>query len=174
MKTYLLKRDLFEENDEYYTPKFVIEPLIPFIKKFKRVWCPFDTNNSNFISVLKDNGFEVINTSRELDFFTNAIDCDVIISNPPFSLKLNVLQRLYDLKKPFAFLLPMTILNYNEINKFFLDKRLELIIYDKKVSFNGKTSSFNTSWFCNGINENQITFLEISKNGSSKKYEVKK
>jgi hypothetical protein len=95
---------------------------------------------------------------------------DYIISNPPFSIKLKVLERLYNLDKPFAMVLGLPILNYQEIGQFFLDKPLQLLIVDKKVSFDGNTSSFNNSYFCNKMLPRDLMFRHLEHNNSGKHY----
>ena len=47
-------------------------------------------------------------------------------------------------------LLGLPILNYQEIGHFFWqnDSDVQFLIFDKKVSFDGNTSSFNNSYFC--------------------------
>ena len=30
-------------NDEFYTPNYAIEPLLKYLPKGSRIWCPFDT-----------------------------------------------------------------------------------------------------------------------------------
>lgn len=41
-------------GDEYYTPENAVEMILPVIRKnqFKTVWCPFDTDKSNFVKLL--------------------------------------------------------------------------------------------------------------------------
>lgn len=89
-------------NDEFYTPKYAILPIIKYItqKGFRTIWCPFDTEDSLFVKVLKDKGFKVINTHISQgdsgDFFQIEPDgYDCIISNPPYSLKNEVFERLF-------------------------------------------------------------------------------
>lgn len=40
-------------NDEFYTPKYAITPLLKYIKPSSRIWCPFDTIQSNFVNLLR-------------------------------------------------------------------------------------------------------------------------
>ena len=40
-------------NDEFYTPNYAIEPLLKYIKPNSVIWCPFDTEESNFVKMLK-------------------------------------------------------------------------------------------------------------------------
>ena len=160
----------FNEKDEYYTPKILVEPILKYIKPNSTIWCPFDTEDSEFVILLKEAGHKVINSHIWLgqDFFeyepSEQYDC--IISNPPFTKKLAVLDRLYKLNKPFAMVLGLPILNYQEVGEFFLDKELQLLIVDKKVSFDGNTASFNNSYFCKGILPRDIIFEHLSHNNS--------
>lgn len=148
-----LNKKSFIEKDEYYTPEILVKPILKYIHKNWVVWCPFDTNKSEFVIALRNKGCKVIAThiwmGDEYDFFKyepkEHYDC--IISNPPFTKKLDVFKRLYKLNKPFAMICGLPILNYQEIGSFFLNKKLQLLIVDKKVSFNGKTASFNNSYF---------------------------
>ena len=170
-----LRKDSFNEKDEYYTPKILVEPIIKYIKNGSIVWCPFDTEKSEFVICLKENGFEVIYSHiwDGKDFFKyEPENYDCIISNPPFTKKLDILRRLYELDKPFAMILGLPILNYQEIGAFFLDKKLQLLIVDKKVSFDGNTASFNNSYFCYNLLPRDIIFEHL-KNNNSKKHFIK-
>ena len=46
-------------NDEYYSPKNVVNIILPYIQKsgYKNIWCPFDKKESNFVKIFKENGF---------------------------------------------------------------------------------------------------------------------
>lgn len=46
------------KNDEFYTPYYAIEPLLKYIKPNSTIWCPFDTNDSQFVKVLKWGGIQ--------------------------------------------------------------------------------------------------------------------
>lgn len=173
MKSWL-KTGSFNEKDEYYTPSILVEPIIKYAKKLGGiVWCPFDTENSEFVILLRKGGLEVIHSHiwEGKDFFDYEPDkYDCIISNPPFTRKLEVLDRLYKLNKPFAMVLGLPILNYQEIGSFFLDKELQLLIVDKKVSFDGNTASFNNSYFCYKFLPKDIVFEHLDNNNSKKHY----
>jgi hypothetical protein len=161
-----------KKNDELYTPEILVKPILKYLKPNSIVWCPFDTENSEFVICLRKTGHNVLYSHiwSGQDFFNYEPDkhYDYIISNPPFSLKLKVLDRLYELNKPFGVLFGLTILNHQEIGDFFLDKKLQLLIVDKKVSFNGHTSSFNTSYFCNHLLPRDLIFEHLENNNSNK------
>lgn len=37
-------------NDEFYTPRYAIEPIAKYIPKGSTIWCPFDTEQSEKIN----------------------------------------------------------------------------------------------------------------------------
>ena len=45
-------------NDEFYTPKYAIEPILKYLDSKKTIWCPFDTEDSLFVKTFKQNGFK--------------------------------------------------------------------------------------------------------------------
>lgn len=163
----------FNIKDEYYTPRILVEPIIPFVKPNSVVWCPFDTKDSEFVKALTEAGHKVIHSHiwDGKDFFEYEPNgYDYVISNPPFSRKLEVLERLYKLGKPFAMVLGLPILNYQEVGTFFLDKDLQLLIVDKKVSFDGNTASFNNSYFCYKMLPKDLMFVSLRHNNSRKHF----
>lgn len=162
-------------TDEMYTPKLMVDPIINHIPPGARIWCPFDEENSEFVLTMKENKIDVtyshIKTGQ--DFFKyEPFSYDMIISNGPFSMKKSILERLYDLKVPFAVIFGMTIINYQEIGHFFYKKNsdVQFMIFDKKVSFNGGTSSFNCSYFCRDFLPQQVKFEHLPHNNSMGHY----
>lgn len=53
---------------------------------------------------------------------------------------------------------------------FFIDKNLQLLIVDKKVSFDGNTASFNTSYFCKDILPKDLIFYHLENNNTGKNF----
>jgi len=173
------KRNNWVKKDEYYTPKLLVDVIIPYLKPKSTIWCPFDTENSEFVLNLQEAGFKVIYSHiwEGKDFLTwePEEDYDYIISNPPFSIKLKVLEKLFKLEKPFAVIMGLPILNYQEVGNFFYEQqengnRLQLLIVDKKVSFDGNTASFNNSYYCSKLLPHDIIFAHLSHNNSKKNY----
>lgn len=168
-----LNKSMKNKNDERYTPPILVKPILEFIPKDKIVWCPFDTDNSEFVIAFRERGNKVIATHicNGIDFFKyTPEEFDYIVSNPPFTEKLRVLDRLYNLGKPFALLLNIECLNYQVVGKFFLEHPLQLLIVDKKVSFDGNTSSFNSSYFCNKMLPKDLMFVHLEHNNSGNNF----
>lgn len=161
-----IKRGSF---DELYTPPYAIHPLIKYIPRdIKKVWCPFDKEDSEYVKILKENGFEVIFSHIEDDknfFEYEPEDYDMIISNPPYSIKKDVLKRCYSLNKPFALLLPITSLEGIYHSKMFRENGIGAVILDKRIDFNGKGKCwFNTSYLIHHrLYDGRIFFEEIKK-----------
>lgn len=154
-----------EKNDELYTPKEAILPILKYLDKSKTYWECTDFGGSNITKILKENGFKVINTNKvELDFLLDdPLDCDVIITNPPYSIKDKFIKRCYEIGKPFMLLLPLTALEGKERNKLYKQYGIELIILNKRINFMKEKNNvwFNTSWFCRGIADRQLNFEEV-------------
>ena len=169
-----INKSMKNKNDEMYTPPILVNPILKYLKPNSTIWCPFDTEHSEFVIQLIKEGHTVIYSHiiNGQDFFEYEPfeDYDYIVSNPPFSLKLKVMERLYKLNKPFAMLMNIECLNYQVVGNFFLDKPLQLLIVDKKVSFNGNTSSFNTSYFCKDVLPKDLMFTHLEHNNTGKNF----
>lgn len=173
MKTRRTKKRDYSKNDEYYTPKILVDPIISYIPPKSTIWCPCDTENSEFVINLRESGHNVIygHIKDGKDFFEYEPEhYDYIITNIPFSQKLRFLERLYQLNKPFAVLLNLECLNYNAVSEFFVGKNLEQLIVDKKVSFDGNTAAFNTSYFCNMVLPEKTIFHHLEHSNSGKNF----
>lgn len=162
-------------GDEQYTPKYGVEVLLPHIQhlKDKIIWCPFDKDDSQFVKVLRENGFNVVRSHLEdgKDFLTYQPEkWDVIISNPPYTNKRIFWERALDLKKPFALLLPLNILSDSVINVTMKEREREfqLLIPSRRMRFYNASSgevgnqpTFKASYFGVNIFKQQIILQEM-------------
>ena len=146
------------KNDECYTPDYAVEPILKYIKlhiqKKKNdliVWCPFDTEDSEFVKqISKLENVEVVysHISNKKDFFTyEPKQWDIIVSNPPFTNKRKYFERALSFNKPFALIMTNVWLNDSAPKKLFKEKELQLLMFEKRIKFK-----------CNGIINNKITF----------------
>lgn len=146
-------------SDEQYTPEYAIIPLLKYLKKDIVIWCPFDTKDSKYVEVFTKKGYKVIYS--HIDNGQNFFDYepsehyDIIISNPPFSIKDAVIERLYELNKPFAILLPIPALQGQKRFKYF-QQGLQLLSFNKRIHFYTNLESkeimkgtpFGCAYFC--------------------------
>ena len=103
------------KNDECYTPAYGVAPIIKYIPPKATVWCPFDTNESEFVKQINENGNKVIashiDNGQDFYGYEPSERWDVMISNPPFTNKRKIFERALSFNKPFALMFPLTWLN---------------------------------------------------------------
>ena len=165
-------------NDEFYTPEYAIVPLIKHLKScgFRAIWCPFDTAESNFVKVLTLTGFAVMHShiSEGNDFFMcDAPQCDVIISNPPYSKKAEVFEKLFAIGKPFAMLVGVVGLFESERRFSLFEKnQFEIMYFNRRISYfksyEEKKPSlnppFSSVYLTHKVLSKQICFERIERN----------
>ena len=63
--------------DEFYTPEYAVKPILKYIKPNSHIWCPFDTTESHFYKMLKQEGHNVLATHLDVgvDFFNYDMPC---------------------------------------------------------------------------------------------------
>lgn len=130
------------EHQEMYTPYYAVDPIVKYIPKQYKIWCPFDKEWSAFYQTFKTLGYDVIRSHIDegQDFFLYEPEgYDIIISNPPFSIKDKILERLYELEKPFAVLLPLNSLQGKSRYKFF-SKGIQLLSFDQRIGFHNESN----------------------------------
>ena len=58
------------KNDECYTPYYGVEPILEYIPNDSIVWCPFDTEDSEFVKqIIKTNKVVFSHIENGEDFF---------------------------------------------------------------------------------------------------------
>ena len=156
--------------DELYTPEEAVNMILPYIpENIKTIWECTAIKESKIVKVLRDKGFNVITSHIEdsKDFLKYEPDnYDMIISNPPYSLKNKFLKRAFELNKPFMFLLPLTTLEGIDRGNMFNKNKIQVLIPNKRFNFIPDKNSgawFQTSWFCSKCNlKNDLNFININ------------
>lgn len=161
-------------NDEFYTPDYAIDPIMKYIPEGSRIWCPFDTAEILFVKRFSG-GYFVTAThifNGEDFFLIEPPECDYIVSNPPYSLKGDVLRRLFDIGKPFAMLVGVVGLFESQKRfEMFRDNDFEIMYMNRRVAYfkdyaEQKPSlnpPFSSVYVCHGVLPKQIVFEEIKK-----------
>jgi len=105
----------FIKHDDYMTPENAWINIKDFIPTDKIIWEAFygDGKSAEYLEKL---GFKVIHNQN--DFFESN-EGEIIVTNPPFSKKKEVLIRLKELDKPFILILPASTITTQYIRELF-------------------------------------------------------
>jgi hypothetical protein len=146
----------FSKCDEYMTPLSAWEAIRQYIPTGKVIWEPFygdGTSGANLRSL----GFTVHHEDQ--DFFENNHG-DIVVSNPPYTIKKDVIKRLIELDKPFILLMPVATMATAYVRELLKDS-LQIIVprrriqyqklIDGKVQTEGKCN-FDCYYFCHKMN----------------------
>lgn len=172
-------------DDEFYTRAEDIEKFLPYWDLTdKIVYCPCDSEKSEFVKYFKKNGKckDLIYTSDDFrnheDLFIKA---DIIVTNPPFSLKIDFLNIIRKYKKDYILILAAIstmVYTIEELNN-------EIYIYKSLREFNrpdGSIGAVGCKWYSNVYNPDKnvyqnhnMTFsgnykIEVDKNGNEYRY----
>lgn len=157
-------------NDECYTPDYAVKPIVKYISKDWVVWCPFDREDSEFVKLIRANGNKVIATHIENNQnfyeYEPSEHWDCIISNPPFSGKRHIFERVLSFNKPFALLMALTWLNDSAPKQLFAERDLQLLMFDKRIKFlnHGVVQdkiTFSSAYYCWNFLPKQIIMEKI-------------
>ncbi|WP_283271766.1 hypothetical protein [Spiroplasma sp. SV19] len=131
-----------KDKNHIETPKWVVQDMYNRIniKQYRNIWLPFNHLESEFRQEALNNNLSNFKATHIFDDLQNDFfitpppnNCDLIISNPPFSIQNEILKRLFNLDIPFAMLLPLrtleTPVRANLFEKFKDD--LQILIFKK-------------------------------------------
>ena len=161
-------------GDEYYTPENAVNMILPYIKKggYKTIWCPFDKEESNFVKIFRSHGYSVtyghIETGQ--DFFEyDKPQGDILISNPPFSKRNAIFERLYEWDMPFALIMYFNgLFDSKRRTDMFCKHKVELLIPRGRMKFSHRDKgflnrpTFQSIYVCNHLLDKQIVFDETT------------
>lgn len=164
----------FNNDNEYYTFKKDVDNFINNVNipKDKIIWCPFDTEESAFVKVLKRQGYKVLysHIDNEQDFYNYEPKqhYDIIISNPPFKNKAKTIERLIQLKKPFAMIYGIQCFNSGGFTRQLKNvNNLQFLLLCKRIKFHKgieddklPSPTFHSMWICNDLLDEKIKIIE--------------
>lgn len=169
-------------RDTFQTPNYAVDLLIPFIpKNIKNIWEPASGENK-IVYRLESFHLNVYSTDirfnpdlhdDNLNFLTDTIDMpskglECIITNPPFSVKAEFIEKAFEYRVPFAFLINA---DYSGQQIEWIKRGCEKIIPNRRIDYitptgrEGKTSAsqFHSMWLTYGFNLGRTeTFVELS------------
>ena len=152
-------------GDEYYTPDYIVNVLIPYLKKknLNKIWCPCDKETSEYVLQLEKNGFIVYHTHIDdgQDFLTYKPDFefDAIVTNPPFSIKNKIIEKCISYDKPWALLLSATCIQSASLIRLLSQQDIKFIMFDKRISYDGERPPFPSWYFTHNILDNNEYYI---------------
>lgn len=157
-------------SDEYYTPDEATDLICPYLPKGKVIWeCAWGLGH--MARYLRSEGHAVVGAVG-VDFLKDNLDCDIIVTNPPFSLKTEFLHRAYQIGKPFAFLLPADALVGLDRHPLFREKGIQLLVPSRRIQYIFDSDShcgFNSVWFCWSLLPQDVVFANMKPHGTLSK-----
>lgn len=142
-------------SDIFLTHPSALWPLLPYLNPQWRIWeCACGVKRTPLLDWLGFfEGFNVVGTDKNeyggKDFLTTEPEgsWDAIITNPPYSIKDQWIERCYDLGKPFALLLPYTALEGIKRQKMYRQNGLDLLFLPRRVVFETPNGTKGGAWF---------------------------
>ena len=154
-------------SDNFQTPTQPVVDLINYIKEHgtflksePKIWEPA-CGKGRMLQTFRDLGYTAYGSDilNGIDFLKDTPDWNYnwIITNPPFSLKDQFLKRCYELKVPFALLLPIQALSGIKRSLMFKEHGLQVLVLPKRVDFEYEDGSFkgkpwfSCAWYTHGF-----------------------
>ena len=139
------------KQDNYNTPLKAWEDILQFIDKDCKICSPF-YNDGKQLEIFKTLGYNNF-FHEDIDFFDYWKDDWILLDNPPYSIKKEILKICFYKKQPFSLLLPLDTLDRQYFKEY--KNGLQLVIPSYRYSFTNSTGNppFKTIWFCWNMNE---------------------
>jgi hypothetical protein len=170
-------------RDQCATPWYAVDPIIRVLKNYGinpmkekiKISEPF-AGEGLLSNKLKMEGFKVFPSDiiNGVDFFDivknpkfkNA--ADLVLSNPPFSKKYEIIKELYSAGISWALIVPLETLGAGKAQKMFKENGIIQIFLDKRVNYKmpqmgwESTSDFPSLWLLHlaGMEKKTITHYE--------------
>ena len=95
---------------------------------------------------------------------------DILVSNPPFSKKNEVLKRAFSFQKPFALLLPVNSIQSKTRYQIF-ENRIQMLCFDGRIDYHTsqnmecytKGNHFGSAYFCRDLLPSKLELRQLVK-----------
>lgn len=168
-------------SDLWYTPRIAVAPLLRILPPPPlRVWAHADVRGrSHIVDVFEEAGYDVVcsdlSTGQDFFAFTRAdvmaMEVDVAISNPPYSIRKLWLSHVVELGIPFSLLVPETGLgDWTSTPLRPVAAEVGLLLLDRRIAYSPRwgvkplgNPPFSSTWICRGLLPagQQLVFGEV-------------
>jgi len=123
-------------SDDYETTEAIWKHIIPFVSLDETIYEPFYCSGKSK-EILEGLGYTDVIHEKE-DFFTSyhKYNYDVIISNPPYSIKKKIFDKLREIDKKFIMIVPVSVITKQYFMENFKDTDITILIPPKRMQFN--------------------------------------
>jgi hypothetical protein len=161
--------------DRCQTPAYALDPLVPFLRKDWLIWEPAAGEERMISNTLLAHGFDVLSTDIIDVLPCNFFNCDlprfdIIVTNPPYSIKPEWIERCYRLGWPFALLVPVETIGSGRVQAMMDHYGVELLLLNKRVNFKmpnlgwgGNGAQFPVLWYCWRLLPRPIVYGKITR-----------
>lgn len=157
-------------RDDYQTPPYAVAPLLPYLRRDWRIWEPAQ-GKGYMVNALRSHGLRVVGSDVKtgVDFLGRRLErFDAVVTNPPYSLKTEFVIRCYELRKPWALLLPLYAFDVKACRSLFRSQGVSVLIPDRRVNYEtphgrGSSADFLSCWFTWGLSlPSSLTFASLA------------
>jgi len=163
MASFSMTTQKLNGNDSYYTPRDAFNDLSLYIPDVGKVWeCfPGESESEQFMA----DAFPCEVVATDTDYFDTAPPegTTLIVSNPPYSIKKRVFDRLRDIGLPFMMLVPIGTFSKQYVR--WAQEEMQLIVPRKRIHFivggeQTRRTPFDVVWLCWRCDlEKDITYM---------------
>jgi hypothetical protein len=161
-----------ESYDRCQTPAYALAPLLPYLRPSWRIWEPA-SGEGYLADAIEDAGHTVTRSDllTGTNFFTAEPPAyDVLITNPPYSVKYEWIERCYELGRPWALLMPVETLSAAKGIRLFERHGVEVTILEPRINFKmpdkgwvNSSAQFPVAWFSWRLTSQTLRFHHFIK-----------
>ena len=128
----------YEYSDEWFTDQQTVKLVVDLLQPAGTICCPFDSSDSLFVKAAQSIGHCVYGMK---DWLQGNYQYDYLMTNPPFSIKDAVIEKVAQSSKPSALILPLDSLGGVNRHRIFNEYGYPAVyIPTKRISY------FNQDW----------------------------
>lgn len=136
----------FKNNDDYETTETIWKLIVPYLNDYNTIYEPFYCSGKSG-EIFTKLGFDCIHKDEDFFLHYNDYDYDIIVSNPPFSVKKKIFDTLKDIDKPFILIVPISTMTKQYFKNKYKNEDITFLIPPKRLQFSKKGEDLDRCWF---------------------------
>src|SRR5210317_347769 len=136
----------FKKDDDYETTETIWKLIVPYLQPYDTIYEPFYCSGKSG-NIITSFGFNVIHKDEDFFLHYNDYQYDIIVSNPPFSIKKKVFDTLKEIDKPFIMIVPVSTITKQFFRDKYKNEDITILIPPKRLQFSKKYVELNRCWF---------------------------